>query len=240
MASAILSWGFSARFVLSLVTTGCSGRCGRPLIDLLGGWARVVRPGHDRLATKGGDDMDLDDVLPEADHVTSQSRWINASPDAVWDALHEIRLSCLPVTLVLGGLRFLPVLLTGGGRAHLQDRPFLDALPVPLLSSQRPESVVFGGALQAWRLTGGEESPSLDARGLREYDEPNWVKAAMDFRLTPRGNGTELSSETRVVSTDDATRRRFAFYWLFVQPGSTAIRWEVLTAVQLRAESRSH
>ena len=60
----------------------------------------------------------------------------------------------------------------------------------------------------------------------------------MDFRLTPRGNGTELSSETRVVSTDDATRRRFARYWVFVQPGSTAIRWEVLTAVELRARRR--
>ena len=56
----------------------------------------------------------------------------------------------------------------------------------------------------------------------------------MDFRLTPRGNGTELSSETRVASTDEATRRRFARYWMFVQPGSTAIRWEVLTAVDVR------
>jgi hypothetical protein len=187
--------------------------------------------------TRGAEYMDLAPVLPAPDHVTRQSRWINASPEAVWDALHEVRLSCLPVTLVLGSLRFLPVLLTGGGRAHLHDRPFIEALPVPLLSSERPESVVFGGALQAWRLTGGEQPPELDADGLREFAEPKWVKAAMDFRLTPRGNGTELSSETRVVSTDDVTRRRFAFYWLVVQPGSTAIRWEVLTAVQLRAQA---
>ena len=62
--------------------------------------------------------MDLAPVLPAHNHVTRQSRWINASPEAVWDALHEVRLSCLPVTLVLGGLRFLPVLLTGGGRAR--------------------------------------------------------------------------------------------------------------------------
>ena len=46
-----------------------------------------------------------------------------------------------------------------------------------------------------------------------------------------------LSSETRVLSTDDATRRRFAAYWLVVRPGSTAIRWEVLTAVELRAQA---
>jgi hypothetical protein len=187
--------------------------------------------------SSGTDAMDLDDLLPAPDHVTRQSRWIAAPPDVVWDALHEIRLSQLPVTLVLGAVRFLPVLLAGGGRDHVHDRPFLDALPVPLLSSSPSEFVVFGGALQAWRLTGGEEPPALDAAGLSTWSQPGWVKAGMDFRLTPLGNGTELSSETRVVSTDDATRRRFARYWVFVQPGSTAIRWEVLTAVEVRAKA---
>jgi hypothetical protein len=183
--------------------------------------------------------MELDDLLPVTDHVTRQSRWIGASPQAVWDALHEVTLTGLPVTVALSAARFLPVLLSGKGFGHLRDRPFLDVLPVPLLSSDELESVVFGGALQAWKLSGGEEAPSLDAEDLRDWSEPGWVKAAMDFRLTPRGHGTELSSETRVVSTDTRTRRRFAAYWVFVQPGSTAIRWEVLTAVQLKAESRA-
>jgi hypothetical protein len=187
--------------------------------------------------------MDLDDVLPAPDHVTRQARWINAPAQAVWDALHEVRLTGLPVTLALGAVRFLPVLLTGGGlldggRGHLPDRPFLDALPVPLLDSEAPRAVVFGGAIQAWRLTGGEQPPELDADGLRTWSEPGWVKAAMDFRLTPVGNGTELSSETRVVATDAATGKRFARYWLVVRPGSSAIRWEVLTAVDLRATGR--
>ncbi len=178
--------------------------------------------------------MDLDDVLPEPDHVTRQSRWIAAPPRVVWEALHEVRLSGLPVTLVLSAVRFLPVLLAGGGRSHLHDRPFVDALPVPLLSSEAPSALVFGGALQAWRLTGGAQPPALDAAGVRGWSEPAWVKAAMDFRLTPSGDGTDLSSETRVLSTDDATRRRFARYWRVVEPGSTAIRWEVLTAVDVR------
>jgi len=180
----------------------------------------------------------LDELLPEPDHVTRQSRWIAAPPSAVWDALHAVKLTGLPVTVVLSAARFLPMLLAGKGFGQLHDRPFLDVVPVPLLSSEAPSSVVFGGALQAWRLTGGAEPPELDAAGLRDWSEPGWVKAAMDFRLTPVGNGTELSSETRVVATDDATRRRFAAYWLFVQPGSTAIRWEVLTAVALKAGTR--
>jgi hypothetical protein len=182
--------------------------------------------------------VDLDDVLPNAHWTTRQSRWINAAPDVVWDALQEVRLSGLPLTVVLSAARFLPVVLSGHGLGQLHDRPFLDALPVPLLSSSPPESVVFGGVMQAWKLSGGDGSPERDADGVRNWIQPGWVKAVMDFRLTPRGNGTELSSETRVLATDPTTRRRFALYWLFVRPGSTAIRWEVLTAVQLRAEGR--
>jgi hypothetical protein len=183
--------------------------------------------------------VDLDDVLPNAHYVTRQSRWIDAPPDVVWDELHGMKLTGLPVTLALSAVRFLPVLLSGKGLGHLHDRPFLDLLPVPLLASEQPWSVVFGGALQAWRLGGGEEPPELDAEGVHDWITPGWVKAVMDFRLTPARGGTELSSETRVLATDPATRRRFARYWFFVQPGSTAIRWEVLTAVQLKAEARA-
>ena len=64
------------------------------------------------------------------------------------------------------------------------------------------------------------------------------MKVAMEFRLTPVRGGTELSSETRVVATDAGARRRFALYWLVVGPGSSATRWEVLTAVALKAEQR--
>ena len=99
--------------------------------------------------------------------------------------------------------------------------------------------MVYGGVLQAWRLTGGEQPPALDAGGVREFAEPGWVRIGMEFRLTPAVGGTHLSSETRVAATDSATRRRFNRYWLIVGPGSSAIRWEVLTAVALKAEARA-
>ncbi len=179
--------------------------------------------------------MRLDDVVPRPDHVTRQARWIAAEPAAVWAGLHGVRLSGLPVTLTLSAARFLPVVLSGRGLGQVRDRPFLDAVPVPKLSSEPPTAVVFGGLLQPWRLTGGEAGPRLDAAGLLGWNAPGWIKAALDFRLEPRDGGTELSSETRVAATDDASRRSFARYWRIVGPGSTATRWEVLTAVELRA-----
>ena len=181
--------------------------------------------------------MNLDDVVPRPDHVTRQARVIDARRTVVWEELQQLKLRSLPVTLVLSGARALPVLLRGRGHGGL-DRTFLDVVPIPVLSSEPPSAVVFGGVLQAWRLTGGETPPTLDAAGVREWSEPGWAKIAMEFRLTPAMGGTHLSSETRVAATDPATRRRFDRYWRFVGPGSTAIRWEVLTAVAVKAEAR--
>jgi hypothetical protein len=184
--------------------------------------------------------MDLDDVVPVADHVTRQSRVIDAPPAVVWEELHRLQLSSLPVSLLLSAVRALPVLLLGRGRRRLGlDRTFLDVVPIPELASDPPSHVVFGGPLQAWRPAGGERPPVLDAAEVQEWSEPGWVKVGMEFRLTPVHGGTRLTCETRVVATDPGTRRRFRLYWLAVHPGSSAIRWELLTAVALRAEARA-
>ena len=61
----------------------------------------------------------------------------------------------------------------------------------------------------------------------------------MEFRLTPAVGGTRLTCETRIAATDPQAGRRFARYWFAVRPGSSAIRWELLTAVAMRAEARS-
>ena len=181
--------------------------------------------------------MDLDDLVPVADHVTRQARVVEAPRRVVWEELHRLRLRSLPVSLVLGGVRALPVLLAGKWHGGL-DRTFLDVVPIPKLSSEEPTAVVFGGVLQPWRLRGGEKPPVLDAAGVRDFAEPGWVRIGMEFRLTSAVGGTHLSSETRIAATDPRSRRRFDRYWLLVGPGSSATRWEVLTAVAQRAEQR--
>ena len=183
--------------------------------------------------------MNLDDVVPAPEHVTHQARVIEAPRRVVWEELHQLKLRSMPVSFVLSAIRVMPVLLTGRWRSGGLDRTFLDVIPIPLLSSEPPTALVFGGVLQPWRLTGGERPPELDAAGVREWSEPGWVKVGMEFRLTPALGGTRLSCETRIVATDAVSRRRFGLYWLAVRPGSSAIRWELLTAVAMRAEARS-
>jgi hypothetical protein len=182
--------------------------------------------------------MNLDDVVPGADHVTKQARVIEAPRAVVWEELHRLKLSALPVTLVLSAVRALPAVLAGRTRGGL-DRPFVDLIPIPKLSSEAPTAVVYGGVLQPWRLSGGDRPPALDDAGVRDFQEPGWVRIGMEFRLAPAVGGAHLSSETRVAATDPATRKQFDRYWRVVGPGSSAIRWEVLTAVARNAEART-
>jgi hypothetical protein len=181
--------------------------------------------------------MDLDDVVPAPEHTTSQSRVIAAPPEVVWEELHRVTLSSLPISATLIGIRFLPALLLGS-RPSL-DRAFLDVVPVPKLSSEPPSAVVLGGVMQPWRPIGGEQGPVLDASEVRAWDEPGWVRVGMDFRLSPTVEGTTLRTETRVAATDATARLLFSGYWLVVRPGSSTVRREVLATVAYRAEARA-
>ena len=118
-------------------------------------------------------------------------------------------------------------------------RTFLDVTPIPVLFSERPRVVISAGLSQAWRLLGGLTPPRLDARALRAWSQPGWIKVAMEFRLEPTPAGTVLSTETRILATDLRTRRSFAAYWFLIRASSGAIRREALRVVAGRAESHA-
>jgi len=181
--------------------------------------------------------MDLDDVIPGPHYQICHSRVARAPLPAVWDALHRVTMSALPLGHALEGVRVLPARLSGKKPGPLAGRSFLDVTPIPVLFSERPHVVISAGLSQAWRLLGGPVPPHLDAAALRTWSQPGWIKAGMEFRLEPVPAGTLLSTETRVLATDPKTRRAFAAYWYGIRPGSSAIRREVLKVVARRAES---
>jgi hypothetical protein len=89
--------------------------------------------------------------------------------------------------------------------------------PVPVLAAEQARSVVAGGVMQPWKLTGGAEPPTLDADAFRRFAEPGWVKAGMAFVLEPDGDGTRVITETRVRATDRRSLARFTAYWLVIR-----------------------
>ncbi len=59
----------------------------------------------------------------------------------------------------------------------------------------------------------------------------------MNFRVTAEAGGwTRLTTETRVHTVDDATRRQFTRYWRAIFPGSWIIRWSWLRAIENRLQ----
>jgi hypothetical protein len=181
--------------------------------------------------------MSLDDEIPNPQYRLCHSRVVGAPPSVVWDELHRVTMSALPLGWALEAVRLLPARLFGRKHRPLAARSFLDVTPIPVLFSERPHLVISAGLSQAWRLLGGSTPPRLDAAALRAWSQPGWIKVGMQFRLESIPVGTRLSTETRVLATDATTRRAFAAYWFFVRAGSGAIRREVLRTVAHRAES---
>jgi hypothetical protein len=182
--------------------------------------------------------MNLDDVIPNPQHRMCHARLVGAPPSVVWDELHGVTMSALPVGWALEAVRLLPARLSGRKHRPLAGRTFHDVTPIPVLVSERPHVVISAGLSQAWRLLGGLTPPYLDVPALRAWSQPGWIKVGMEFRLESIPTGTRLSTETRVLATDTRTRRAFAAYWFFVHLGAGAIRREVLRVVARRAESQ--
>jgi hypothetical protein len=60
--------------------------------------------------------------------------------------------------------------------------------------------------------------------------------------LEPDGEGTRVSTETRITATDTTTRVRFGLYWTLIRAGSGLIRRDLLRTVARRAtaDTRVH
>jgi len=179
----------------------------------------------------------LDDVLPAPHFRERHRRRIGAPPDAVWAALHEVRLSDSPLARVLMDLRTLSSRLSSGRRPRLVAGRLLEDGPLSVLADELERIVVGGGVLQPWTLRGGKKPPQLNARALRAFNEPGWVKCAIGFVLEPHDDGTTLRTETRVRATDRRTWLRFALYWILIRAGSGLVRRGLLRAVARRAEA---
>jgi hypothetical protein len=179
----------------------------------------------------------LDRLLPSYHHRERHSRHIAASPPDVWDAVERVRWSELALARPLLALRALPARLTGSTPPWQQPGPIVDNLPIARLAEEPGRELVFAGALRPWRR-GEAPPPALDRNHFPRFAEPGWVKVAMDIRLAREGDGTRLSTETRIQATDRRARRAFAAYWLLVRPGSGLVRRELLRAIARRAEQR--
>ena len=100
------------------------------------------------------------------------------------------------------------------------------------LSDEPAQEVVVG------MVVAGNDPPATTAAAFRDLARPGVAKAAMNFRVERRDDGSVcLTSETRIVATSLRARRAFGLYWAFIYPGSSLIRYGWLAAIRRRAEN---
>src|SRR5215510_2554697 len=120
-----------------------------------------------------------------------------------------------------------------------KDLPILDIATKTtflLLADEPDKEIVVGtvvGAPPGWRRKVGATPEDFKA-----LHDPGFALAAMNFRIEQAGpNECIVTTETRVLATDDPARRRFAAYWRVIYPGSALIRRMWLKAIKKRATS---
>jgi hypothetical protein len=147
----------------------------------------------------------------------------------------------MPLVPLLFNLRSLPLRLAGKrGLPRKKDEPLLAqmlAFGFTLLAEDPGREVVVGAIAQMWKR-GGKAARIRDAAEFVAFDQPGFVKVAMNFRLEEHARGTRIETETRVLATDAASRKGFSRYWRVIRLGSGAIRRSWLRAIARRASGK--
>ena len=166
--------------------------------------------------------MLLSEALPEYDFRERHQRRVDAKPEAVFAAIRSVTLAETPIARTLMRLRGLRA---GSARPLVEE---MDNEGFVQLTEEPLRELVYTAIGQPWRPLGGKRAVADD---FRAFAEPGYAKMGFNFRLE---DGV-LSTETRVLLTDERSRKAFRRYWLVIRPFSGLIRREWLRAIARRA-----
>ena len=178
--------------------------------------------------------MLIDSFVPTPDAVETHTISIAASPDVVYRVLWTADFGS-PVIKLLLGLRSLPGFVARGFRSlprnqEITLQTLLDS-GFGVLAEEPGREIVLGVTGRFWRPI-GNLSPFNHADFDRQVPT-GFAHAVWNFQVTTDDSGlTVLSTETRVVCGDRASRRKFLVYWSIVRPFSGWIRRIMLRAVR--------
>lgn len=117
--------------------------------------------------------------------------WVPGSAARALAALREVTAAEVPLVRLLTGIRALPGRLAGKHRRPLpRDEPLFDQLlsgGFVVLAEDPGAEVVLGTIGQFWDLAGGISPKIDDATGFRDFDDPGFAKAAINFPLSGPG-----------------------------------------------------
>lgn len=208
MLDSIALYGSSLLTIAGLVMLPRKRGVRLTLAGLAGVGAALFWPVGEKHATGT---TQLDRVMPVWEFDERHEIEIAATPEQIFDAVRRVR---------AGDIRFfntLTAIRRGGGRS-----------PEGILNAGK-DAPILDVALRGGFFVMADDSPRELVIGSYVI-RPKRAIAAMNFLV----EGNRLITETRVHTTDDWARRRFAAYWRIIHPGSDIIRREWLAAIKRR------
>jgi len=133
-----------------------------------------------------------------------------------------------------------PELLMGAGpEARREPQSFLAevlALGWRVIAEEPGRELVVGAVTQPWEAN--VRFRGLDPEEFAGFSEPGYAKIAWTLAVESTGPDSSIfRTETRVVTTDARSRRRFRRYWSLVSPGVVLIRREMLRLIRSEAKA---
>jgi hypothetical protein len=174
----------------------------------------------------------IDDLLPSW-HFRERHRLATTVEAAdLLAAVERVTWAEVPVMRALMRVRSAGRLRLGPERPILEDMARLGFT----MLARTGDELVAAAVGRPWSPAGGRRGPRLadqpdPARFFVEFSAPGWAKMITNFRVA----AGELATETRVLLTDERSRRAFRRYWLVIRPFSGLIRRRWLAAIARRA-----
>lgn len=172
----------------------------------------------------------IDRFLPEYQFSNTHRMTIYASAEKVYNSILELDLGKSLLIRILFRLRGMP-------RSALSFKE-LENTGFSVLGEQPGSELLLGIAGQFWKLKSNMQK--VDSTNFISFHKPGYAKAVWNFYLSEAGgNGTVLSTETRIYCTDPKSTRRFRFYWFVITPFSGWIRREMLRLIKAATENKT-
>jgi len=171
--------------------------------------------------------VSLAELLPQWHFRECHRRATNATAAALLAAAEQVTCAEVPVMGALMRIRSAGRLRMAADHLVLDD---MTGAGFAVLGRTGDELVV-AGLGRPWARRGAQ-APRLaqqaDPAGFfTGFTAPGWAKIAVNFRVS----AGELTTETRVLLTDQRSRRAFRRYWLLIRPFSGLIRRQWLVAI---------
>ena len=176
--------------------------------------------------------------MPKYDKAAAYSIVIHASPQRIYDVARHADFHGSLATSILFSLRSFDFTFL---RKRSSLGTSIDALlqnGFVLLEERPPHEIVLGLVGKFWTASGGIRMINVDK--FVGFEEVGYAKAVWNFHLAPQSDGTTLlSTETRIVCTDEESRKKFARYWFLIGPFSGLIRREMLRTIKQQIEQQT-